>query len=510
MSFLLFLQFRVYTAVEWTALALVIFVYPVLFDMFHRVASTEVRPDMATSVALICSRKTCAVVMTGLYVVATAYLGDLPQLESIQVSIDRYKAQANDWTGSALVKEGLSWTAYYDGLKAYTFSHLGEVNAQWALLVMMIVNYAIFYGTCLALTCFLIPRTGFEQARMVPSSGAAIFTVSAVMTIVLGFIYFQGLASLNHIVASSPRLSEIRGTVEKTTVELIDGEHYQEGTYDKLVEMRRDAAAQVEATVQGFKDEADIFFTTLENEAVEEYLDWYYSLPAEYVRLSKLLVGDLENYMAEKLRESFEQEKWHGEVNSAFDAVLEVDADTRNELEQAARSILAENRVEPVSSDFEIALTSSLDDILNQSFPQDIIGPNYRATAAGVTAGTGSVAAGGISAIIVPKVTAKVVGKSVFKVAAKALSKQVGSLALKVGGGAAVGGVIGSAVPGVGTAIGAVVGGAFVGLTIGVAVDAALLKLEEALSRDDFRSELVTVIREARREFEEEYFGLSN
>ena len=52
---------------------------------------------------------------------------------------------------------------------------------------------------------------------------------------------------------------------------------------------------------------------------------------------------------------------------------------------------------------------------------------------------------------------------------------------------------------------GAVVGGVLVGASIGVAVDGALLELEEALSRDDFERELVTAVQQARREFADDY-----
>ena len=40
-----------------------------------------------------------------------------------------------------------------------------------------------------------------------------------------------------------------------------------------------------------------------------------------------------------------------------------------------------------------------------------------------------------------------------------------------------------------------------------MAVDGALLALEEALSRDDFERELVAAIRQARDEFADEYLG---
>ena len=68
-------------------------------------------------------------------------------------------------------------------------------------------------------------------------------------------------------------------------------------------------------------------------------------------------------------------------------------------------------------------------------------------------------------------------------------------------------GNVGSIVPFVGTAIGATVGGVLGALTVGVAVDAALLQLEEALNRENFERDLVNAIQEARREFAQEYLG---
>lgn len=40
---------------------------------------------------------------------------------------------------------------------------------------------------------------------------------------------------------------------------------------------------------------------------VDGYLDWYYSLTAEYVRLAKLLTGDIEGYMEQKLSEHIQK-----------------------------------------------------------------------------------------------------------------------------------------------------------------------------------------------------------
>ena len=61
--------------------------------------------------------------------------------------------------------------------------------------------------------------------------------------------------------------------------------------------------------------------------------------------------------------------------------------------------------------------------------------------------------------------------------------------------------------PVAGTAAGAFVG-ILVGIAGGVAIDGALLELEETLRREDFRREITAAIREARREFETQYLGM--
>jgi len=70
-------------------------------------------------------------------------------------------------------------------------------------------------------------------------------------------------------------------------------------------------------------------------------------------------------------------------------------------------------------------------------------------------------------------------------------------------GGTAIGAAIGSVVPGVGTvavgALGAVLGG--------IAIDGALLKLEEVISREDFKTEILHSIREAKYAFKLQLFG---
>ncbi len=511
MSFVLLLRFHVYGGVEWAVLAATIPMFALVFAGLLRVFATELRADAAVTEALVWSRRACPALMLLLYVGALAQWGDVPRHVSLDEAIEAHRGSAAAWTGSALVREALHWGAYFDGLEAYALGRLGNVDSPWPLLATGAGNLAIFYNVCLALSCFRIPRAGFAQARLAPRSFENVFAVAAVATFLVGFVYFPLLARLDEYVARSPNPASFRARVEQETTEVarhvferIDDGYYQPGTLAELASARAAALGVVGAAAEGFRREVDAAFERLEDEAVAEYLDWYYSLPAEYGRIGMMLQGRLEDYLTEKARQTFGQDKWYGSLEAVFETMLSVEEQARAAYELTVRDILDRNRVHPEHAAFDVTLTASLEDIVQPSLHQDVIPAAHRLAASGVAAGAGSAAAGGMTFIIVQKVTAKVLGKQVLKLAAQApLKAAAGKLAAAAAGGAA----IGSLLPGAGTAVGAVVGGVLVGASVGIAVDGALLELEEALSRDDFERELVAAIREARGEFADEYLG---
>ena len=418
-----------------------------------------------------------------LYVVALAYWGDEPRYASLDLAIEAHRSNAAAWSGSALVREALHWGAYFDGIEAYALGRLGSVDSLGVLLAMGAGNLFIFYNVCLALSCFRIPRPGFVQARLVPRSFENVFAAAAVAT----FLYFSLLAHLDEYVARSSDPAHVRTRVEQVTIavaERIDDDHYRPGTLAQIASARAVALAPVSAAAERFRREVDTAFERLEDEAVEEYLDWYYSLLAEYGRVSMMLQGRLEDYLTEQARQTFEQEKWYRSAEAVFETMLSVEEQARAEYERTVHDILDRNRMRPEPTAFDVTLTASLEDIVQPSLHQDVIPAVHRLGAAGVAAGAGFTAAGRITFVIVQKVTAKVRGKQVLKLAAKAPLKVAAS-----------------------KLAGAVVGGVFVGPLGSIAVDGALLELEEALSRDDFERELAAAIRQARDEFADEFLG---
>jgi len=73
-----------------------------------------------------------------------------------------------------------------------------------------------------------------------------------------------------------------------------------------------------------------------------------------------------------------------------------------------------------------------------------------------------------------------------------AASKVAGATA-----GVVIGGALGSVIPVAGTVVGGMIGG----IIGGVLVDAALLKLEEIISREEFKREIIAAIRDTKAEF---------
>ena len=530
MSFLLLLHVHVYTRVEWVVLAATIPLFTVVFaSSQQRLLKAGLHADVAVTGALVISRRFCPAIMVLLQVAAMVWWGDLPQHASVEAAIAAHASEAAERSGSALLREALHWAGYFDGLKAYALGKLGSPDglAVWLVMALLVGNYLLLYYACVALSCFRIPPAGFVRARLAPRSTEGVFKVAAVATFLIFFVYFPLLAQLEAFVSQSPHAVSLRTKAQTTitpifrnVVEQIDGDYCTEGTLEQIARARREAALPVGAAAEQLRREVDATFNRLESEAVDEYLDWYYSLTAEWGRLVKLLAGGverLEGHLAEKMRETFEQEKWYEGINTAFERLMAADEEARKAYEQTVRVILERNceesqRLQDVEID--IASIASLEDILKPSFHQDFFHQDFVPAAHRFlgASGGGAAVAGSVGTIIAQKVKTKILAKLVLKVAAKAplkaVTSKVGSAAV-VAAAAAVGAAAGSVVPGLGTAVGAA-GGAVIGIGIGIAIDGALLELEEALSRDDFRREIVIAMRETRREIEDQMLGTPN
>ncbi|MFH7319225.1 hypothetical protein ACHHRT_01295 [Desulfurivibrio sp. D14AmB] len=503
-SFFWLLQFHTYSRLEWLVFFLVVPLFWGVFMVLRNLIANEYKPYLVTAVAFRWSRRVTPVLLVLLHLVVIHYFADLPRHDSLEAAIAARGNPDAEIVGSALAFELSRFIAYYDGAKDFALGHLGRVNSLWALMLFGLGGFTVFFNACAMLGCFLIPAVEYrrvfiplsEAERPARLSRGRVAAISAGLTFFALFIYLPIFTSTESLLRhNSPTFIEARAKADLIVVQ-IDDHFYRPGITEELKDARLKTLARRDEALPELEYELDRAFDLLESN-VDSFLDWYYSLTAEYLRIANLLRGDIEGYMTKKLVEKLQQGGPFDNFETTLHRAIELQESLRREYGETAVRIMESNRIEPSpGTSFRVVQQFSLGEVLNPPEQSDAIPLEARLGAGG--------AAGIVSAGVVAKVIGKVSGKGVFKLAVKSAGKLLGGKLVGVVGGAAggagIGGTIGSAVPGVGTVLGAAVGGVVGGAAAGMAMDKGLLMLEEVVNREKFKGEMVSAIHEARLE----------
>lgn len=508
-SFFMLIQFHTYSELEWRVFFMTAPLFWLMFKFARGLIAREIAPYLITELALRWTRRLCPLLMLLVYFTWVPPAVS-PEHSSLPAAIDAQKMKVAHMTGSTLVREASQFLAVYQGIKLYFFGQLDSQHTFLAWLLIGIGEWVVFFNACTILSCFLIPRV--EYRRIVgpltdsplpaPLSAQRITMAMAVATFVSLFIYLPIFAYMEGWAQQTPKIQQSRQEAENWAaqkvekVEQIDDAIYKKGTIAKLEQARLEAWQQIELSQTQLAIQIDQAFDRLERN-IDDYLDWYYSLAGEYARIAKLLVGELEAYMMEKLEQALMQGDAFKEIQLALDHSLSAHQEVEHSYQQAVHDILQVNRIEPPGKPIQITQRLSSQEVLISPITQEMISLQSRL-------GGGAVA-GVVTAAITGKIMGKLASKNIFKLAANAVFKIVAGKTAGAAAGASAGAVagaaIGSVVPGPGTAVGAALGGIIGGLGAGVAVDKMLIELEEAINRDKFKGEILSVIHEARTEF---------
>ena len=460
---------------------------------------------------------------------------------------------------STIMSEAGLAVSYADALSTYGLSRLGELNAfgrycaQTLLRVSSIFGLAGLLGTCaldlreLKRVFLPLEKIGAGQeavARAGHGAGApqppllkapVVAAVAAPLVLVGAFVASDSaLAQMKAADELTPAENMVREAFG-TTAYVLDNKYYDQQQVQALME-------ETDVKSAALSEDARNDLVPLVNAAfdarvanVDSYLDWYYSLGADYERLGNLITGTIESFVADQLTESLEA----GVDDSEFVSTLQSYVDQAAAINAEYEEGLANSELAGVP---EWLLIST--EAITADFFSDPIEPAQRLLDFGERLGVSAVA-GGVGGVAAGVVTSKAVGgaasdaatksaekaaagvagdaaekaagKQAVKTAEKAATKSIGSkIAEKAAGkaffkaivsrigsmlgsrgvGAAVGGAAGTLVgPGVGTAVGIAAGAA-----IGVGVDYGLLMLDEAQNRDSYKAEIVESIEEERAE----------
>jgi hypothetical protein len=256
------------------------------------------------------------------------------------------------------------------------------------------------------------------------------------------------------------------------------------GTLGQELEAAR-VAARTEAE-RAVDTSLDRLFAAVE-QGVDRYLDWYFTVVGEYERLLAAAAGDFAGLMTERL----EQELF--EATGFADRL----AEASHAIESAAQSELAAAAArlgQRAAAELQAADPCRFEGVSLQAFGG--LGHDSLRAAVAATSGT---AAGVVAAKLLAQeagaaVAAKVAAKNTFKAAAAV----AGKVTAKKGGSMLLSATAATAVCAPGGPL-AVLCGVAAGALTWLAVDKALVEIDETLFRDQMRAELIETLAEQRR-----------
>ncbi len=490
---------------EWLLLLLLVPLQLFVFHACRRGLQREYKPWLLISAALDWTRFLSPTLLALAYAALLRWQPAPTADTDLSATVGTALNAVADIDASLALATLARFFALFEGTKAYFLAHSFE-GGRLVFWAAVLDFWMLCYFLCRALSIALLPRTEWRRVfgplsddREVATLGPRRLAVAwALFTFVSFFIAVPLLSSVETQVRGRPELQQAFAAT-RLRVERIGDDYFAEGTIAALEQARRAALARLDISTADLRQETDAAFAAMAGN-VDLYLDWYYSLGAEYARIGHLLTGDLEDYMARKFAETLAREDVLRDVDVALATSLANSEEARALYERLVSMVLAENRVDAQSQEVELVQTLSLAEVLAPPEHAELLGVQSRLLASG-----GGAVAGVFAGAVAGKLVAKVVTKSSFKLATKAVAKLAASKAagasMGAGAGATAGGAIGSVVPGLGTALGALIGGVLGGLAVGVGVDAALIEFEEAVGREAFRAELLQALDEARRDY---------
>ncbi len=502
----LLLRLHVLPAREWLLLVALVPLQLACFHFCTRLLRSEYKPWLLMSAALDWTRFVCPTLMALVYMALLLWRGSTDAGLDLPAALTAAQAGVADIDSSIALATLAQFLALFDGTKAWFLANLTTASGDLVFWAAVLDFWMVCYFLVRVLSVVLLPRAEWRRVfgplwdeREVPLLTPRRLAVAcALFTFVTLFIAVPLLSSVETEVRARPELQQAFAGA-RLRVERIGEEYFAPGTIAALERARRVALARLEVSTAELRQKTDAAFLAMAGN-VDVYLDWYYSLGAEYARIGHLLAGDLEGYMARKFAETLAQEESLRAVEDALAASLVSSAEASALYERLVAGLMSQNQLDVTDQRIDVVQTIALTDVLVPPAHAELLGVQSR-----LLASTGGAVAGVVGGAIAGKLVAKVVTKSTFKLAAKAAAKLAASKAagtsVGAGAGAATGGAIGSVVPGVGTALGALIGGVIGGIAVGVGIDYALIEFEEAVGREAFRNELLLALAEAKREY---------
>jgi hypothetical protein len=487
--------FSSFTVLEWVFALLSIPALLLVYLQVKKLTAEEFRPFIATHRALQISSWLVPPVMTSVYVLSLLLTKPaVPEGESIASLLAEIAATPFNPAASLLAQLAQRWADYYDQVRSFVADRVFSEGLLPSLFIVF-SSLVMFFHLTLSLAALLIPPGEYRRVinpledRDVPApvSVSASARATAIFVVLFFFVFARLLVSMESTLLAIPELPESVMSAEQQAirnVEQIEERYFEVGTIAAVESARLTIDLALEESRRQIAQQAQMGFASLRGN-VEAYLDHYYSLPAEYLRLGAMLTSNLEQQLHNDLNNYLAAGDPFAAYQQAIDQLLATNARLRAEYQATVAELLTSNEVETSNVSIHVTENRSLESLEFPGTPEITLLPE---SGTDVRAG-----AGAISAVIASTVVAKLTAKGSLKLAVQAMTKAALTKTTSGAAGAVAGGAIGSVVPVAGTIAGAAIG-AVVGIMVGVGVDALLLRVEESLNREEFRAQILTEI----------------
>lgn len=405
----------------------------------------------------------------------------------------------NHLGSSALASSLKDWASLFFALEIWFIEktqNAGGILAFISRAAWSLTQYPYYFFAAIWFAAFALPVNEYkrifantiqsEQPPDVPLQ--KIGSISSIVVALFVFALIPLVVQLENALKINPL-----PRADIMIIEMIDGIPTKPGTREKIekvvYEYSRDSRKIIS---QDLEETLTLSFNKM-RENVDIYLDWYYSLGAEYVRLFKSASGGLDTHLERKLEQTLGYGNPFYDFEEKLRLTIAIESESADRLRNKLQNIIEENTVEisdkhPV----QVSLNTTIDQIFNPSLHNDLSTVEQRFVTGGAT--------GIVSVLVARQVVGRLVARGTLRLAATSLARfGAGRSAATFGGasaGAAGGAVIGSIIPGLGTATGAVVGGIVGGLGIGFGAEYLILKAEEQLQRESHKQSILLSINE--------------
>ena len=477
----LILETSKWSGPEWIAAIAAAPVFLVFYAIAQRIAKNEIREQFKVARIIRASRIATAILLCLVYLAILS----LSQAETYSNAAEAFLASTNpfDTSASALLCEAGKCAELIDGLYAYMLSTAAQVSPFAYTAAKTILEFSVFYSisSIMGLCSLPLPeiRRVFASLDQPEANSASPKPVKRSVAVI---VILPILLTITFVSVDS-KVCEIKSTQEYTAVDqfirnqaglvvcMIDGKYYDyESVQSYLQQLADDSNSLGEAAKKELTPLInEAFDKRIEN--VDNYLDWYYGLSADYESLGSLVNSTVEDFMCEKLKSHINE----GVDDSLLNERIEYYARKAEALESAAKEELAAYEVDV--PEWLIKTEESIDlNAFNVS-----LDTTKKLKEAGMR-----LAAGGVSAFAINHL----IGKKIIK---KMITKLATKLGISAGEKVATIAFVAAGPPGVVLKTGADV-------VTTIALDVLFLKADEMMNRENYKKEIIDGINEERNE----------